>query len=300
MPGNILFIGGTGRCGTTLLRDCLCKHPDMTTTPYKWRFINDPDGLVDFCSGTASTWSPYIYDAKLKRLEKLFSLLEYKCGDGPYWDYALGMWLPNYRRHVDTLIGELTQFSYSRGWVGSPNVETAIYRYPARGLLGAVRDFITNIVNDYLTQTGGSIFVDADTWNILFFRDILHILPEARLIHIWRDPIETVCSLAEQRWMPDDIEQAAMIYRDLLMRWEAVRHSIPYYTYTQIQYEDLVNKPEETLYKICDWIGIDYTKEMLLPIGSPTSRVANLDTIQELCNITRFTREAGYESTHCL
>ena len=303
MPGRIVFIGGTGRCGTTILRDCLCKHPEITSTPYKWRFIVDPDGLIDFYVGVTETWSPYIYDRKLKRLEELFRRLEYKSGDEPYWEYRLGMWLPNYRKHVDTLLEELTQFTYSNQWVGSRSIEGTIrYRYFSRGLSGAIRDFITGLVDDYLREHGGSIFIDADTWNILFFRDILRILPEAKLIHIWRDPIETICSLAKQRWMPGDIAKAAMVYRDILMRWEAIRHSIPAQTYTQIQLEELVDRPEIIMRDLCGWLGVDYNETMVSPVKRPPSRAIHLDrnTIVKLCATLRFTREAGYESPYCM
>ena len=67
---NICLIGGTGRCGTTILKQIFQAHPEVAKIP-EWRFAVDPDGILDFYSSLSQNWSPHLFDVKLKRLYKL-------------------------------------------------------------------------------------------------------------------------------------------------------------------------------------------------------------------------------------
>ena len=84
-----IFIGGSGRCGTKLLRDILGKHSKITALPFPTRFTIDPDGLVDtYKALTTGAWSPYIAGVKLSRMDDLFAALGIK-DNVKYPDYGL-------------------------------------------------------------------------------------------------------------------------------------------------------------------------------------------------------------------
>ena len=72
---QVVFIGGTGRCGTSITSAILGKHSLVTTLPFEYRFIIDPDGIVDFFRSYAATWSPFMADRRLKRLERFLLTL---------------------------------------------------------------------------------------------------------------------------------------------------------------------------------------------------------------------------------
>ena len=42
-----IFIGGTGRSGTTILKKVLQQHSNIVTIPNELRIIIDPDGILD-------------------------------------------------------------------------------------------------------------------------------------------------------------------------------------------------------------------------------------------------------------
>ena len=60
----MILVGGTGRCGTSILKEILATHPNAASLPFEYRFIIDPDGIIDFYASYTATWSPYIADRK--------------------------------------------------------------------------------------------------------------------------------------------------------------------------------------------------------------------------------------------
>jgi hypothetical protein len=49
-----VFVGGTGRSGTTILARVLGQHANFSMVPVEARFIVDRHGLIDFLKGDTS------------------------------------------------------------------------------------------------------------------------------------------------------------------------------------------------------------------------------------------------------
>lgn len=84
-----IFIGGTGRSGTTILGRILSNHRDIFVFPFETRFIVDPDGLLNLTLSLSDYWDRYWADLAIKRFRKLMSKLypnslEYKLRLGLY------------------------------------------------------------------------------------------------------------------------------------------------------------------------------------------------------------------------
>jgi len=52
-----IFIGGTGRCGTTILNYMLRGHNDVRAHRYESMFLTDRDGLLDLLDRPRSAWA---------------------------------------------------------------------------------------------------------------------------------------------------------------------------------------------------------------------------------------------------
>ena len=89
------------------------------------------------------------------------------------------------------------------------------------------------------------------------------MIPNARLVHIYRDPRDVVSSYTKQTWMPSDPVQSAIIYRDLLNRWWKVRESLPEDTYFEISLEHLISEPQNVLKGVCQFWEVPWSNKLL-------------------------------------
>ena len=285
---RIIFVGGTGRSGTSIVKEMLARDPAAASLPFEYRFIIDPDGLVDFYTSYAASWSPYMADRRLKRLERflkglgeepathrfLGSLIRSWNRDGKkltpraYHGWELTQHLPNFEHHVDELMSRLVEFSFPACWVGAESYQARhqVYHAPPKSrqeLAPILGDFIHAVVNDLLNQDGKQYLVEDNTWNVLFARELLELCPGARILHVYRDPRDVVASFSQQRWSPNDKEQAATWYRSMMDRWFAIRRELDPSSFFEIGLEHLVADPESTIRSVCEFAGIAFHPAML-------------------------------------
>ncbi|MBD3306748.1 hypothetical protein GF339_10010 [candidate division KSB3 bacterium] len=286
MPPKICLIGGTGRSGTTILNQIFARHPDLADLQ-EWRFLTDPDGILDFYAA-CQIWSPFHYDLRVKRLERLlkrigkkhplstpyFLLQKFRLLEKLTWivrpsyvhvcatDYC-----PNFLRLVDELLERLIAFRYQGYWIGMDVIRTDEIRYapfPDKAAIAQIlRNFLEQVIQDVLDDQHVSHYLEKGTWNILWFDQMLELLPEARLVHIYRDPRDVVASSIRQKWMPSDPLQCARIYKDLIGRWENIRRRVPAERVFEIALESLVAAPEKSLKSICEFWEIPWHETLL-------------------------------------
>lgn len=286
MEFTFCLIGGTGRSGTSILRQIFTGHPEVATAP-EWRFAIDPDGLLDFHCGVTQGWSPYVYDLRVKRLEALLRAVAH---DSPWRRFYraarrlterrgpfklepryLGIraadHCPSFDQLADDLLRKLVAFRYAGSWTGMRQFEKAEMLYappPDRAaierLLG---DFMRQVAACVLEHRGARHYVEKNTWNILWFDRLLELLPEGRLVHIHRDPRDVVASYTKQAWTPSDPALAARMYADIVRRWWDIRARVPEGTFIEIALESLVRDPRSALDEICRFWGIPWHDGLL-------------------------------------
>lgn len=282
----LCLIGGTGRSGTTVLKNTFERHPKCVSVP-EYRFPIDPDGLVDFYLSSKDNWSPYLFDKKIKRLRRLLRSIGRNNvllrGYGHYMQkFGIENWLPthlvpaycgiafsrrspNFNHLVDALISELTEFSYSGAWNGTRFLEKRTLRYspPDPLLAQKLGSFWHNVIGDVCDYQNASYFIEDNTWNILWFDTILQLLPNAKLVHVLRDPRDVVASYMKMRWSPNDAAGAAKWYKGLINRWFQVRESIPQSSFKEIHLNELVGDPRGVLQEVSDFWGIPWSETLL-------------------------------------
>lgn len=283
------MIGGTGRCGTTILRKVFDNHPDIAIVP-EWRFMIDPDGILDFYNTFSVSWSPYLFDMRLLRLEKMLKSIGKNKIVGAAISYGIRRlkwqkklpyrtvtkysevmfvknYCPDYNKIVDELIEELKMFRYKGDWFGKEFLQKNMiyYRSPFKEdeLATIFRKFYNQIIDNVLTHKEKKYYIEKNTWNILWFDKILKILPESKLIHIYRDPRDVISSFMNQPWSPTDPYQASVFYEDIINYWWKIKSQIPKESYCEISLETLVDDTEATLRRLCNFIEVDWNQELL-------------------------------------
>jgi len=282
------FIGGTGRCGTSILRTILSRHSRVATLPIENRLMVDPDGIFDFYRSYTTGWSPYYADAKLTRLKnfleelsstssvhKIFRYLfrafrsaGISITPKKYLDVELSHFIPNYSEHVNTLLNELVEFEYTgeRLGTGSYSFNNKIQyapHYSKEQLKKIFQNFIHSFIQDILIHNHKDCFIEDNTWNILFSADLLDLIPNAKIISVIRDPRDVVGSLSKQKWMPSNKTQSAKIYNDLIVEWIKIRRNLDKQSWIEVRLEDVVLEPESQIRKICDFIELPWEDNLL-------------------------------------
>ncbi|MEL7363174.1 MAG: sulfotransferase [Bacteroidota bacterium] len=125
--------------------------------------------------------------------------------------------------------------------------------------------------------------------NVLYLREILDHFPEAQVVNMVRDPRDVLLS-QKGKW-----RRRYLGHPDTPLS-ETVRARINYHPYTvsklwrasvtaarafegdprvcTVRYEDLVHAPDETVARLCDFLGLDYEPAMLAvpQVGSSDAR----------------------------
>jgi hypothetical protein len=120
------------------------------------------------------------------------------------------------------------------------------------------------LVSDFLSQkqaaSGGKPYVGATVHRN--FDRLRFLWPDARYIHLIRDPRDVARSVVQKGWA-GNVYQAAEFWIQAENCWESL---VPYVAddrSIQIHYEELVTQPQATLARICAFVGVEYTHEML-------------------------------------
>lgn len=262
---QIIFVGGTGRCGKSVVAECLAQHPDAFKLPFELRFLTDPDGIIDFYTSSQASWSPFLMDKRIKRLGQLLKRLAYSAGD-KYANWRLRRHLPRWNEHMEGLMHSLYDFSYAGTWFGVENARMyhagPTNKEDLACVLGA---FVETVIKDLLETNDKSIFISDDTWSVLFAKELSELLPQAKFIHVYRDPRDVVNSMSKQRWCPSDLAQAARYYISLM---ESIDETL-----ISLCFEGLVDFPRMNLEDKCYQAGIEYDSAMLKPLDSAKTNI---------------------------
>jgi hypothetical protein len=94
------------------------------------------------------------------------------------------------------------------------------------------------------------------------FRALAQLFPDARFVHLVRDPRDVAASIVEQGWAGNHYTGARQ-WRDTEAEWEHAKTGIPDERRLEVGFEALVTDAPATLGRICDFLGVAYSDAML-------------------------------------
>ncbi|GEM_PF-1174278 len=298
-----LFIGGTGRSGTTVLGRTLSYHRDIFTIPFETRFIVDPYGLRDLVYALTEGWDQYhaheylqefikllndIYPSRFKYLYKIAAWKIYtkmhisppkyhitvdgKWKGESYYDlsrppFSLLITRDRFMDLLGDFISKITISEYSGYWQGYgvrlSPKMRVIGRWNYRDIMAIAGDFVGGIWNSAASRYGARIIAEHTPTNLNHVKFILDLFPEGKIIHIYRDPRDVVSSYKRQSWGGNSAVDAVPIINATLKKWYSEKEKIEKSRYLEISLENLVSDPEVTLRKITDFLGLNFDENML-------------------------------------
>jgi sulfotransferase family protein len=177
----------------------------------------------------------------------------------------------NVYRHREKLMRTwLRSKPFRRSGLNSERIEAKV--------LGECRnggDFIRIVMGEIASVQGTERWAVYNPDNILFIRQIKKDLPGALFLHIVRDGRDIAVSLTKMgglRPLPWDKERAVLataLYWQWTVRQGRDQGRLIGPDYLEVHYEDLVNKPRETLASVGEFIGqsLDYDRICSVGLG---------------------------------
>ncbi|MGH7859848.1 MAG: sulfotransferase, partial [Candidatus Binatia bacterium] len=214
MSGSPIFIGGTGRSGTTILKRILVRHPAIFGLREEARFMIDPDGLISLVDALSTRWSPGPTDKALRRFEALMKSLKkispwarvqkrifdrfrvdlFAIISPPeYASYDLGRSLgyAHFDSTLERFMGQLVDTRFPGRWPGSAAfrprpVVTHARRFAREEIAQRSAGFVHELLSEALRAKGASRWCDDTPMNLLQIDFLRELFPDLRFIHIFR------------------------------------------------------------------------------------------------------------------
>ena len=253
-----LFIGGTGRSGTTVLGDLLNEHSLVRTSiPTEIKFLANRGGFLDAVFGSINS--------KPDNREKI-SIFHYRT-----YRQRVRKDLLQRRERFD----EFSEKIWQKWWEidapapHGPGLHAGISKKDLNRLLDAyLRSIKKNpikqarkLMQGFMAQQKGGkgqkFWAETTPMNITYSHRLIELFPEARFIVIRRDPRDVIASLLTKNWGPTTpLEGVQWIEARIRAENEALK-SVPTEQVLFINLEDLVtNSPQESYKQLLDFLQL--------------------------------------------
>lgn len=278
-----IFIGGTGRSGTTILKKIISSHSNVMALPGELRVLTDPGGALELVTALSDRWSPYNADMAIQRFRTM--VLESSRGQSELAVTAekvekrafrylgvssrryLGLGFGTYfgkrhlRQSLEELVSELSHQTVGGSWFGSPPLRIGAKMYEAdvterSEVVTAVADFFSRLYANMEGAESATHWLDDTPMNLLHAHELLALYPEMKLLHIYRDPRDVVASYKTFAWGGDDYGTTARRVANIYRRWLDIREQLPPECYREVGLEALSEDAVEGLAAICDFLGL--------------------------------------------
>ncbi len=114
------------------------------------------------------------------------------------------------------------------------------------------------------TEQSGTIIGEKSPQHWMHTKRIIEVFPDARFIHLTRDPRDVTAALLDMPWWKiDSPEETARYCASAARSGIALHKELGDERYLHLLYEDLVANPHEQLAKVCSLIGVDFEDSML-------------------------------------
>jgi hypothetical protein len=139
----------------------------------------------------------------------------------------------------------------------------------------------TELANSFLSQhqqrSGGRLVGAVVHRN---FDQLSRIWPDARYIHLVRDPRDVARSVVNMGWA-GNVWRGVGRWLDAERVWDSVRANLDPSMYCDVRYEELVLEPERTLKTVCDFLGVSFSSEMLYYPGQTTYQPPDAKLVEQ-------------------
>lgn len=170
---------------------------------------------------------------------------------------------------------------------GFTRPEVSLWRRASRSRV----EFIERFQRACLARSGKQLWADKTPENLRCFPQIRRRFPRAKFVHVIRDGRDVACSLRQARWMslekitggadrgsPEALEACVRYWAERVRFGRSLAGDPRYH---EVRYEDLLERPEETLQGLTAFLGVPWDPALLEtndgaaePAAAPLSRAS--------------------------
>lgn len=216
-----IFVGGTGRSGTSQIATIIGQHPSVWRAPDETRFLVDPGGLEEVVRSLSTGYTPF---HAIDSLSRFRTMLTENLAGRPvsgalcFRDHRSLFGAQRYADWVEQFLAELTWYSFDERT--TPRI---VGRYfPDRAdLLALCRSYVDRLFAAGAADHGKARWCEKTPNNTLATDFLWELFPQAQIVHIVRHPVQVAASHLSMDWAPDDIESVCNWLEPMYHRWLA-------------------------------------------------------------------------------
>lgn len=222
-----LFVGGTGRSGTTIVAQLLGAHPQAALVPIELRFHVDPGGLCDLAAGKVTLEE---FQHKMRRT--WFERPPNKQG-------PRGLHVIAERQVMRRSLRRLHEGYDDDPW-------------------NACASYLRDVVRPFKRGLGARRFIEMTPPNGHAMDGLTRMFPKGRVIHMVRDGHDVAASVARQNWGPSTIEECLVWWADNLIAIDAASRRADPDRVLTLRLEALLGpRREEHFARLLAFTGLD-------------------------------------------
>lgn len=164
-------------------------------------------------------------------------------------------------------------------------------------------DFLRILMEETARSQGVERWADCTPDHLLYMREIKREIPDALFVHIIRDGRDVALSYTKQGWaypFPWDkgqqLEVAGVYWEWIVRRGREYGRDIGQ-DYYELHFEDLVDRPRETLSGLSNFVGqdLDYDQIQKVGIGSVSQPNSSFDSGRDFRPVGRWAEQMSRE-----
>lgn len=298
MGGKNIWVGGTGRSGTTLLYKLLRDHQEVFAFKDEMRFVVDSYGLKDLVDNLTYNFSTgRSKEAWLDFKELMLVKLDSRYSS-PYAGFQFShVFGDEYRDIINEFLEGLTRGHYSgndyqsrvsffRNFVGMlgfalyrrglisdgvkkalveiKNINQPVVKYfPDRQeIIGRSGSLVEKLFQIPMRKSGRAVWCEKTPHNLLCADFLLELVPDSVFVHVYRDPRGVAQSFSKMAWASGDLVIACQMVKDLYMSWFSLRDRIDPKRILEVRLESFSNDPVKSFNEVLTFAGLKNVSQL--------------------------------------
>lgn len=257
-----IFIGGTGRSGTTIILNLLKNHENFhSSLPREIRYLTDRKGLIDL-NFSRSMLEQYSFKEFRGEVISRFLPLVGKSDLDMFVSRSKGRWWSQTGKKGKTR-GLIQGISVEK-FNDALNVFLGEYK---TSNLESSRRYFFDISSAQFKKDGVQFFGDSTPPNIMNSQFLHKMFPEAKFINMVRDGRDVSHSVIREHWGPKDPFKALDWWKNRIIKADSALTQVPKEKKLTLRLENLIHlKREESLGDLLSFIGLNPSADLRLSL----------------------------------